>query len=299
MTPVHRAIFCAFAAFFLIAADEPPGAGVVAQRGDVHLTVAELNDTLSLLDPAVRAQVTATPQTLANFVRERLLNMAVIAEAKAKGWDSQPDVVLRMNEARNGVILQTYLTAQVPADPAFPSEADVTTTYEKNKSRLVAPKQFHIAQVVLTVKPDATPDEEEAVHKKAIELRALAVKPKADFAEIARRNSQEPPSAEKGGEVGWLREADMMPSVRETVTALAEGGVSQPIRVPDGWHILKLVEMKPASQVSLLDAKAQIVTALRQARSQRLMKAWLDEMLKVQPIEVNEIELTKQVGGGK
>ena len=45
-----------------------------------------------------------------------------------------------------------------------------------------------------------------------------------------------------------------------------------------------------------MDAKPQIVQALRQNRAQRLMRAYLDDMLKEKPIEVNEIELTKEVG---
>jgi peptidylprolyl isomerase len=299
MSILLRAVPFLLASLLLIAAGEPPAADVVAQRGDVRLTGPELKDTLSMLDPGARAQVTANPQNLANFVRERLLNMSVLAEARAKQWDTQPDIARKIIEAKDAVTIQTYLASTVPPDPMFPTEAQVTTAYENNKGRLVAPRQFHLAQIVLLVKPDATPQDEDAVHKKAIDLRAQAVRPKADFADLARKNSQESQSAEKGGDVGWLREPDMMPSVRETVGALTDNSISQPIRVPGGWHILKLLETKPGGPVALLDAKPQIVQALRQARAQQLIKSYLDGMLKTQPIELNEIELTKQVGAGK
>ena len=301
MTFLTRAIPLALAALFLLAAGEPPptATDVVAQRGDVRLTQTDLKDALSLLDPAARAQVTANPQALANFARERLLNMAVLAEASSKNWDKQPDVQRRIAETRDAVILQTYLASVVPPDPAFPSEAEVTSAYENNKARLVTPKQYHIAQIVFLVKPGAPPQEEEDVHKKASELRAQAVRPKADFSELAKKNSQEVQSAEKGGDVGWLREPDMIPAVRDVVSAMPEGGISQPVRVPDGWHVLKLLAVRPAGEVSLLDAKPQIVAALRQARGQRLMRTYLDDMIKAQPIQVNEIELTKQLNAGK
>lgn len=299
MTLLSRAIPLLLAAVFVIAADQPPEGDVVAQRGDVRLTAADLKDALSLLDPAARAQVTATPQALANFVRERLLNLSVLAEAKAKQWDTQPDVVRRINETRDAVILQTYLASLVPADPMYPTEADVNTAYETNKARLVVPRQFHLAQIVLGVKPGATPQEEEDSRKKALDIRAQAVRPKADFADLARKFSQDPQSAEKGGDVGWLREPDMIPAVREAVTALTDTGISQPVRVPDGWHILKLLATRPAGQLPLQDARPQIVAALRQARAQRLMRGYLDDMLKAEPIQVNEIELTKQVSPAK
>jgi parvulin-like peptidyl-prolyl isomerase len=317
MTMLSRAIPCLLAALLVTAAGEPPapgmsappnnvppnnapaGADVVAQRGDVHLTGPELRDTLSLLDPAVRAQVNASPQNLAAFARERVLNMSVLAEAKAQGWDTKPDVVLRMNEARDAVVLQTYLASLVPPDPLFPSEAEITAAYEANKARMIVPRQFHIAQIVLLVKQDATPKDDEDIRQKAIDLRAQTMRPKADFGDIAKRDSQEKSSAPNGGDVGWLREPDMVPTVKEAVAGLSDGGISQPVRVPDGWHILKLLGTKPAGPLPLQDAKPQIVQALRQARAQRLMRAHLDEMMKTRPIELNEIELTKQVGAGK
>ena len=58
-------------------------------------------------------------------------------------------------------------------------------------------------------------------------------------------------------------------------------------------HLGSAQATKPAGPLPLLDAKPQIVQALRQARVQRLMRAYVDEMVKAEPIQVNEIELTK------
>jgi parvulin-like peptidyl-prolyl isomerase len=299
MIRLFRVLPCLLSAFLLIAAGEAPDGHIIAQRGDVRLTDTDLKNALNLLEPAARAQVTASPQTLSTFVRDRLLNLSVLAEAKGKAWDQRPEVMQRVNEAKDAVILQTYLASVVPPDPSFPTEAEITTAYEANKAHLVLPRQYRLAQIVLAVRPGAPQEEDEAARKKAVDLRAQAMRPKADFADIARKNSQDSQSAEKGGDIGWLREPDMMPSVRDAITPLVENGVSTPVRLPDGWHILKLQETKPAGQIPLLDAKPQIVQALRQARTQKLMRSYLDEELKTQPIEVNEIELTKQVGAAK
>jgi peptidylprolyl isomerase len=293
MSMLTRALPLLLAALLLIAADVPPDADLVAQRGDIRLSGAELRDVLNLLDPAARAQVTASQQSLANFARERVLNMAVLAEAKAKQWDAQPEVARKIAEVRDAVITQTYLASLVPPDPAYPSDAEVAAAYESNKAHLVLPRQYHLAQIVLTVKPGAAPQEDEEVHKKAMGLRAQAARPNADFAELARKNSQDPQSAEKGGDVGWLQEPAMLPVVRDAVSGLIESGISQPVRAADGWHILKLLAMKPTETMSLQDARPQIVAALRQARTQRLVRAYLDDMLKAQPIQLNEIELAK------
>src|ERR1700722_8845287 len=291
MTILSRAVPLLLAVLFTIAAEPATDNDVVAQRGELRLTGAELKDALSLLDPAARAQVTANTQSLANFARDRLLNMAVLAEAKEKKWDTQPDVIWGIAETRDAVITQPYVASLIPPDPAYPTEAEVAAAYETNKSRLVVPRQYHIAQIVLTVKPDATPQEDEEVHKKALDLRARAAKPNAGFTDLARKNSQDPQTVDKGGDVGWLREPDMIPAVHDAIAGLIENGISQPVRVPDGWHILKLLALKPAGTVSLPDAKPQLVAALRQARAQRLVRAYLDDLMKAQPIQVNEIEL--------
>ena len=299
MTSMSRIVPCLLAAMLVMAAGEPPAGDVVAQRGEVRMTAADLKDALGLLEPGVRAQVMATPQALANFARERMLNLSALAEAKAKGWDTNAEVARRGAEARDAVVLQSYLASVVPPDPLFPSEADVTQAYENNKTRLIVPKQLHVAQIVLLVKAGASAQEDEETRKKILDLRTQALKPKADFADLARKHSQEQPSGENGGEVGWLREPDMLQPVREAVANLADGGISQPVRIPDGWHIIKLLATKPAGPVPLIDAKPQIVQALRQARAQRMTRAYLDEMAKTLPIQVNEIELTKAGAAAK
>ena len=304
MKSLSPAIPALLTMFLLTAAGEAPPAApaplpaeIVAQRGDVRLTRGDLQTILANLDPNTRTQVTATPKALAAFARERLLNNALLAEAHAQGWESKPEIAHRLEDARETLILQTYLASKITPDPLFPSEADITKAYEENRARLFAPKQFHVAQIVLLVKPGASAAEEEEARKHALDLRAQIVRAKADFGDVARKNSQEKPSAANGGDVGWVREPDLIPAARDALNQMQDGAVSQPVRMPGGWHLIKLLEVKPSGPIPLLDAKPQLVQALRQARAQAQMRAYIDTMMKTQPIEVNEIEVSKAAGG--
>jgi parvulin-like peptidyl-prolyl isomerase len=243
--------------------------------------------------------VVGSPQALANFARERVLNDAVIAEAHSQSWETKPEIARRIEEARNTVILQTYLASKVTPDPAFPSEAEVSKAYEANKGRLIAPKQYHLAQIVLLVPQGASATDDDDVRKHLLDLRNQVTKQKADFAEVAKKSSQEKPSAVNGGDVGWVREPDMLPAAREAANQLGDGAVSQPVRMPDGWHLIKMLGSKPAGQIPLIDAKPQLVQALRQARVQGRIKEYLDQMLQAGPIEVNEIAVTKTISETK
>ncbi|MDR3417498.1 MAG: peptidylprolyl isomerase [Nevskia sp.] len=279
------------------AGDPPPSvpADVVAQRGDVTITTTQLGDLLATLDPAQRAQLQANPTAMADFVRQRVIGETLLSEARAKGWDKRPEVVQKADEARDAVIVQTYAASLVPSDDGYPSDTELSAAYEANKGRMMVPRQYHLAQIVFLVPPGAPAGTDDAMKSKAQELRTQAVKPKADFADLARKNSQETASAPKGGDVGWLREDQILPVVREVVTRLPDNGISQPVRAPDGWHVLRVLETRPAGPMSLADAKPQLVQAMRQARAQQAMRNYVATMLSTTPIQINDGALSKQV----
>ena len=261
---------------------------VVAQRGALRLTTADVRALIAKADPAVRAQLQASPAALTEFVRDRLLRLSLLAEAEAKGWDQTPDVAARIAEARDQIITTTYIASLGVPDPAFPSDAELAAAYDANKASLMRPRQYRIAQIVVLA-PAGQPDD--AARKRIAELHQQAVRPRADFAELARKNSQDRASAERGGEMAWTREDQLVPAIKDAVAGLAEGGISEPVRTAGSWHVLKLLAIRPASPAPLAEVHDQLVQALRQQRTQQLARAALDESLRNDPIKINEIAL--------
>lgn len=301
MTPLRRALL-PLAAVLLMAANDPPPlnpSDTIAERGTVRLTAGELRALVEHSAPALRAQAAANPASLAPQVRERVLQLGLAAEARAKGLDQRPDIQQRMNDAREAVLVQAYLAEITKLDPAFPSDADIATTYDANKSRFLLPKQYNLAQIAIVVPPGASRETEDEARKKAADLRAQALKPKADFADIARKHSQEKASAEKGGAIGFVREDQLVPGIKEVIPALADGAISEPLRTASGWHIIKLLGTKPPSPAALSDVREQIIEALRQGRQQQMARAYIDDMLKREPIRLNEIDLARALATPK
>ncbi len=285
------------AALMLIAANDPPANpnDIVAQRGTVRITAGEVRDLVEHSDPAVKAQIAANPGLLANLLRERVLQLGLAAEARDKGLDQKPEMIQRMNDARESVLVQSYLATVATVEPGFPSDADVAAAYEANKTRFMIPKQFNLVQIALLVPQGSTPQADDEIRKKAADLRAQVMKPKADFGEIARKNSQERSSADKGGVIGWVREDALLPGVREAVTAMADNAISEPVRTASGWHVVKLLGTKPPAPAPLAEVREQIIASLRQARQQQAARAYVDEMLKREPIQLNEIGLARAI----
>ncbi len=276
------------------AAQQPAAAAdpVVAQRGSISLTASQVREMVRDADASLRAQLVQDPAALLTYVRDRMLQLAVLAEAHARQWDSRPDVIWRADRAREASITDGYMASLSQPDPAYPSDAEVQAAYQANKARLTLPRQYHLAQIYLAVPQGAPASADAAAQTKLAGLRTQLTRPHADFAGAARRQSEDRGSAVNGGDLGWLREDQMLPAVRSAVAGLADGAISEPVRAGDGWHLLRLLGTKPAGLASLADARPALVRALRQQRTRQNEQAYVDTLLKQEPIQINEIELS-------
>jgi parvulin-like peptidyl-prolyl isomerase len=293
---IVRAVGGLSAAVLLLAAGpEPSSTDVVAQAGTTVLTVADVQQMLGHLDPGVRQKLFSNSTAMAEFVRTRLVQQELLDEAKAKKLDQDPDVAYRAKMAYDAVIADSYLASLTKPDAAYPSDADVQTAYDANKTRFVIPRQYHLAQIFLAVPQNSPQDMDNDAQKQLRELKQTLSKPRGDFAETAKRVSQDKASFANGGDLGWVREDQLAPAIKDAVAGLPEKGVSDPVRLPDGWHLVKMLGTKPAATAPLADVKEQIVAALRQQKAQDNARAYLQQMQRQEPIALNEITLARIV----
>jgi len=278
-------------ALLLGAAGNPDA--IVAQRGDVRVTAGDVERILATLDPAARARIRANPSELATLVRDRVLRDALLIDAQITKWDTRPEIAARAEDARIQVIVQSYIASRTQPIPQ-PTEEEIRQAYEASKARLTIPKQYNLAQIAILVPANAPKDVEDEARKKIVALRAEALKPKADFADIARRSSQDRQTADRGGELGWTREDVLTPAIRTVVPTIKDGAISELIRGPEAWHIVRLSGTRPAGVMSLDQARDGLIQALRQARAQAATRAFIQALVQQDPIKVNEIELLKQ-----
>ncbi|MBV9756901.1 MAG: hypothetical protein JO047_07590, partial [Alphaproteobacteria bacterium] len=149
-----------------LAAAGPPADAVVAQSGSVALTAGDIQAIVAQVDPEARKRLQQNPQALAELVRTRLLRMVLLEEAKAAKWDEKPEIARRAADAHDAVIVDTYLASLTAPDPSYPSEAEIQSAYEANKSRFMTPRQYRVAQIFLAVPADAPHDADENAQKK-------------------------------------------------------------------------------------------------------------------------------------
>lgn len=116
-----------------------------------------------------------------------------------------------------------------------------------------------------------------------------------DFAALAQSQSDDAASAQRGGDLGFLPESQIQPDIRSALSSLSKGGVSDPIRLSDGWHLVKVLEVKEPYTATLEEVKGSLVSQLRTQRSQALGKSYLAKLLQQNPVTLNEIAVSKLI----
>lgn len=126
--------------------------------------------------------------------------------------------------------------------PAMLSEADVEA--EARRIYTEAQQQVdgngglvHVAHILVLMRQQCTAEEERAA-KVRIDSIYAALRQGADFAELARRVSQDPGSASNGGELPLIAKGQTLPEFEQQAWALADGEMSKPFTTPAGWHII-------------------------------------------------------------
>ena len=164
--------------------------------------------------------------------------------------------------------------------------------YDANKSQLLVPRQYRLAQIYIKNPKDADPAATAKAEAKLDSVRKSLAKRNADFAAIATADSDDPNSATKGGNLdGWLPETRIQPEIRAQLGSLKKGAVSAPVRLDDR-HILKVIEVKNLHSLpgrnsrSISRANARPAGTGKQPAIPR-KTAWK------RVIEINELSLSK------
>jgi peptidyl-prolyl cis-trans isomerase D len=150
------------------------------------------------------------------------------------------------------------LRAKVAIPPA-----DIEREYKNNEEQYSTPEQVRASHILLKTegKDDA------AVKAKAEELLKQA-KAGADFAELAKKNSEDEASAKNGGDLDYFGKGRMVPEFDAAVFAMQPGQISDLVKTQYGYHIIKLVDKKPATTRPLAEVRQQLSDQLAYQRAQ-------------------------------
>jgi len=222
-------------------------------------TQSEAERLMKLLGETRDVELAALPETPADT--------AEVTDAQIKQWyDShtkdfrQPETVSLEYVEING--------ANLPA-PAAADEATLRKRYEDEKARFATPEQ-RLASHILISADGSDPAKLKAAEEKATRLAAEAKAPGADFAALAKANSEDPGSKDTGGDLGWVERGAMVKPFEDALFAMKAGEVTGPVKTDFGFHVLKLRETKGGEGRSFDEVRDQLAAEQLKADTDRV-----------------------------
>ncbi len=148
-------------------------------------------------------------------------------------------------------------------------EQDLRTYYEQNLQRLAGQEQRRASHILITAAKDAPGAERDKARARAQELLAQLRKTPKAFADLARKNSQDPGSASKGGDLDFFARGAMVKPFEDAVFGMKEGEISEVVESEFGFHIIQLTGIKSPKAPSFEAMRPQLEADLRKQQAQR------------------------------
>lgn len=266
---------------------------VLGKLDGTKISPAEVRETLEIQGPEVKTHLGSSLPDLDKLVRAELVRKSLIAQAREKGWEQKPEVQMLMLRAREQALLSAYVQSFVRPPAAYPSEEEVKAAYEGNKKALMTPVQYQLATLFISTPDTADKAQNSAAAKKAADLSVQLQKAPGDFAQLAREQSDQKETAARGGEIGWVTENQIAPELRPIITTLEKGAISAPLKLKNGWHLVKLMDKRASRLRTFDESRAALVASMRLRKTQENERLYLENVLQKSVLTVNQIELSK------
>lgn len=272
-----------------VAAPANNAAGVAADVNGEKITLADLNRRVDLIkagEPALQANTPEAQKSLANLrsqildqlVTIRLLSQearnrkivtapkdvdTLIAQVKSRfktdaafnTWLGQQGVSSNELRARlTDELAMDELTTEVTADVTVTPD-DIAAYYRANADEFTVPASVHAQHILLAINPSASAADKAAVKARAQNL-IKQIKAGADFAALAKTNSDDQSNKDKGGDLGVFTRGEMVPAFEKAAFGAKAGDIVGPVETNFGFHVIKIDEVLPQRVVALTEVQS-------------------------------------------
>ncbi len=178
---------------------------------------------ISLTPQKFLSQATATPEEVKNYFQQHRANYSI---PEKRSYDL---IVVDQERIAAGVNL---------------GDDDLRKLYQSNQDRYRTPERVHARHILLKT-TDRPKEDLPKIEAKAKDL-LKQIKSGADFAELAKKNSDDPGSATKGGDLDWVVRGQTVPNFEKAAFALKPKETSDVIKTEYGFHIVQVLEKQDA-----------------------------------------------------
>jgi len=195
---------------------------------------------------------------------------------KAMAAQSLTESDLRRN-IEESISLQEVIDRAVKDVPGA-TDAEIEKFYNDNPDKFAMPERVRAAHILLRVDAKSTPEQKAEIKKKLEGIRADIESKAITFGDAAAKYSQDPSNAQKGGDLGLFSRGQMVKPFEDAAFATKPGTLSPIVETQFGYHIIQVIESKPAGKASLEEAKPPIKQYLDQVAKQKALQKYVDEL---------------------
>ncbi len=239
-TPSSPAASGAAMAAHPVAAAAPtlPASTVLATVGAHKITEGEMDALISTIPPQFRSRLTTHKR---QFVDSYAHLIAVAQAAHAQGLDQTPKFRAQLRLQKLRAEAQAY--QQWVASNTNPSPADISQYYKQHQPEF---QQAQVRHILITSQQSVVNKRKltNAQAKAKAEALYAQLQKGADFATLAKQNSDDPQSKIKGGDLGYLGHNFTTPVFDHKIWTTPVGKITPPFQTPFGWHILQVQDVR-------------------------------------------------------
>jgi len=223
--------------------------------------------TLSQTQTAMNAFMQRREVQIVNIPAADFLSKVNVSEADIQAYYDKNSSKFQSMESAD--IEYVILDIESLRQSIVLNEQDLKSYYEQNLQRLSSKEERRASHILITAAKDAPEAEKKAARAKAEELlKAVKAKP-ASFADVARKNSQDPGSAVKGGDLDFFGRGAMVKPFEDAAFGLKKSDISDIVESEFGYHIIQLTDIKAPKAQSFEALRPSLEADLKKQQAQR------------------------------
>ena len=205
-----------------------------------------------------------SPQLREQVKQEMIGRMVAVQAAERAKIDRDNAVKQELELARQSILVRALMEDYLKKHPV--TEAELNKEYEAIKKDQANRQEYQVRHILVA--------EEDKAKELIKQLKAKDI----SFEEAAKKNSIDPGSGQKGGELGWSQSASYVPEFAQAVEGLKKGEMTQePVKTQFGWHIVQVDDARPVNFPELSEVKPQLEEMMRQEKLAKFQQSLMDE----------------------
>jgi peptidyl-prolyl cis-trans isomerase D len=157
-------------------------------------------------------------------------------------------------------------------------QQEIEDYYATHQEAFRRQEQVRVRHILFKVPQDATQEQEAEIRARAEKVLA-ELRDGADFAALAKAHSDDAATAEKGGDLGFFPRGQMVKPFEEAAFALPVGQISDLVRTPFGFHILRVEDKIEADVKPLMEVRQEVISKLREEKAREAAMAFVDDLM--------------------